>query len=205
MLFAGRQRQHEPAISVGVNGLPAQTPWHLADQFLRAGKQANIGPAEIEAVADGLALAHGNVRAHLSGRRDKAQRNGFSEDGDEQRAFVMRGVGSFRQVGYRSENVRALADHAGCLVVDGIGQRILIIHGDRQLDDLEPLRLAHHFRGGGIVRVQSARQDHLFPARHAGRHDGRLGAGRRAVIHGGVCHIHCGHRGDLSLEFEQGL
>ena len=96
MLFAGRQRQHEPAISVGVNGLPAQTPWHLADQFLRAGKQANIGPAEIEAVADGLALAHGNVRPHLSGRRDKAQRNGFGKDRYKQRALVMSGLCGFR-------------------------------------------------------------------------------------------------------------
>ena len=96
MLFAGRQRQHEPAISVGVNGLPAQTPWHLADQFLRAGKQANIRAAKIETIADGLAFTHGNVRAHLTRRRDKAQRNGFGKDRYKQRALVMSGLCGFR-------------------------------------------------------------------------------------------------------------
>ena len=205
MLFARRERQHEPAITVGVNGLAAQAPRHLAHQFLGTGEQADIGPTEIESVPDGLALAHGNVCTHLTRRCDEAQRDRFGENRDEQRAFFMRGVGRFRKVRHRAENVRALADDAGGLIVYRIGQRILAIHSCGQLDHFEPLRLAHHFGGGGIVRVQPAGQDHFLPARHARRHDGGLGAGRGAVIHGGVCHIHGGHRRNLGLEFEQGL
>ena len=67
----------KPRRPLGVHGLAAQAPRHLADEGLAAGEQADVGPAEVEAVADRLALGHGDVGPHLArgtsaGRSDTA-------------------------------------------------------------------------------------------------------------------------------------
>src|SRR3546814_19321202 len=68
MLFAGRKRQHETALARRVHRLAAEAARHLADIFLLAREQAQIRPAKLQADADGLALAHDDVRAHMPRR-----------------------------------------------------------------------------------------------------------------------------------------
>ena len=68
MLLAGGQGQHEAALAFGVDGLAGEPARHLADELLLAGEQADIGPAEIQADADRLALADDDVGAHLARR-----------------------------------------------------------------------------------------------------------------------------------------
>ena len=50
---------------------PASRPGICRTYFSRAGEQADIGPAEIEADADRLAFADDDVGAHLAGRSDQ--------------------------------------------------------------------------------------------------------------------------------------
>src|ERR1700710_2827842 len=61
VLLAGREREHVAALAGGVDGLAAQAAGHLAEIFLPGREQADIGAAEIEAVADRLALAGDDV------------------------------------------------------------------------------------------------------------------------------------------------
>ena len=56
MLLAGGEGQHPAAPAFGIDGLADEPPRHLADEFLARGEQADIGPAEIQRIADGLAL-----------------------------------------------------------------------------------------------------------------------------------------------------
>src|SRR5690606_27086331 len=58
MLLARRERQHEAALAIGVDGLAAEAPRHLADIFSLARKEADIGPAELQADADRLTFAN---------------------------------------------------------------------------------------------------------------------------------------------------
>ena len=56
--------------------------------FLPRGEEADIGPAEIQRVADRLALADDDVGALRAGRLDQPERHDLGEDGDEQRAVL---------------------------------------------------------------------------------------------------------------------
>ena len=55
------------------------------------------------------------------------------------------------------------------------------------------------------MRMQAAREHRLAALGDAMRHQHRLGGAGRAVIHGGVRHIHAGERRHLRLELEQVL
>src|SRR3546814_1523044 len=89
MLLAGRKGQHEAALPLAVHRFAAQAPRHLADEFLLAGEQANIGAAEVEADADRLAFADDDVRAHFARAADRAQRHRFGDAGDQQPALLI--------------------------------------------------------------------------------------------------------------------
>ena len=56
----------KPRLPVGVDRLAAQPAGHLADVFLLAAEQPDIGPAELQADADRLALADDDVGVHLA-------------------------------------------------------------------------------------------------------------------------------------------
>ena len=57
----------------------------------------------------------------------------------------------------------------------------------------------------GIMRVQTAGNDRLAAPGHPPRHQHSLTGRRRAVIHGGVGHLHAGQPAHLGLELEQNL
>ena len=60
---------------------------------------------------------------------------------------------------------------------------------------------AQHF---AILRMHGARHQHAALAGDAHRHHGRFRHGGRAVVHGGVGHVHAGELADHGLEFEDG-
>ena len=119
MLLAGRQRQHEAAVAVRVHRLAAEAARHLADIFRLRGEETDIRPAEIQRVADRLALAHHDVGAH-------ARRAISSRPSDT--ASVNTAISSAPcwcalsaiafQVAHVAEHVRRLHDDAGQRVVD---------------------------------------------------------------------------------------
>src|ERR1700709_879189 len=66
MLLACRERQHKAALAVGIHGLADQAARHLPHVLFFSRKQADVGTAEAEAVANRLTLADHDVRAHLA-------------------------------------------------------------------------------------------------------------------------------------------
>ena len=75
VLLAGLQRQHEPAPPVHVDGLARDPPGHPAQVGLARGEQPERRAAEVEPVAERLALADGDVHAAFAGRGEHAERD----------------------------------------------------------------------------------------------------------------------------------
>ena len=106
-----------------------------------------------------------------------------------------------------AEHVRVLHDDAARFLVHRRGQRVQVRPGHmhrrhRHRMVGHPAERAGHV---AVVRMQVAGQHRFPPPRHPGRHHHRLGAGGRAVIHGGVGHLHAGQHRHLALELEQHL
>ena len=118
VLLARRQRQHEAAVAVGVDGLAAEAAGHLADELLLGRHQADIGAAEVQGVADRLALADDDVGAERAGRLEQAERDDLGDDDDQQRADVVGEHGELFDVAERAVEVGGLDDDRGGLVVD---------------------------------------------------------------------------------------
>ena len=75
VLLARLQRQHEAAAAVDVARLAGDAARHPAQVLLARGEEAERRAAEVEAVAERLALADGDVDAALAGRREDAERD----------------------------------------------------------------------------------------------------------------------------------
>ena len=103
MLFPGGQRQHEPALPVGIHRLAAQPPRHLPHIFVARRKQPQIRPAKVQAVADGLTLANDDVGSHLPRRPDRAEGHDFGDHHDQQRALGVASCRKISQIGNMSE------------------------------------------------------------------------------------------------------
>ena len=124
-----RQRQHEAAPPVGIDGLATQPPRHLADMLLATGEQPQIRPAEVKAVADGLPLGDDDVGPHLAGRPDQPERYYLGNDDDQQRPRRVAGSGERRQIGDATEDVGVLHDDAAGVLVDRRCQRREVARG----------------------------------------------------------------------------
>ena len=111
MLLAGRQREHEAAIAVGIDGFTAEPSRHLADEFLAGGHQADIGAAEIEAVADRLALADDDIGAERAGRLDQAERHHLGHHDDQQGAGSVSRVGGSAKIAQVPVEIGGLHDN----------------------------------------------------------------------------------------------
>ena len=68
VLLAGLQGEDEAAAAVDVLGFARDPPRHAPDLLLGRAEEAEGGPAEVEPVAERLALAEGDVGAALAGR-----------------------------------------------------------------------------------------------------------------------------------------
>ncbi len=74
VLLAGLQGEHEAAAAIDVGGLAGDPAGHPPQVLLAGGEQPEGGPAEVQAVAQRLALADGHVDAALAGRAQDAER-----------------------------------------------------------------------------------------------------------------------------------
>ena len=208
MLLAGRQRQHEPALAVGIHRLPAQPPRHLPHELLAAPEQAQIRPAELQAHPQRLPLAHHDVRAQHTRGLDQPQRDRLGHHRDQQRALGVRRIGNRGEIGNAAQDVGILHHHCRSLTVDCRDQRGVI----RLRDQLRDARVDHvagkpgHRRcSGSVVRMQSARQQHFRPFRDPPGHRDGLPARGRSVVHRCIGHLGSEQPRHLRLELEQHL
>ena len=112
MLLAGRQGQHPAAPAVGIDGLADETAGHLADEPVAAGKQAEMGSAEIERITERLALGGDDVGPHLAWRSNCAKRQYLGHYDDQQRAGVVADLREFRIVADLAVKIGVLHDDA---------------------------------------------------------------------------------------------
>ena len=160
VLLAGLQREHEAAAPVGVGGLAGDPAGHPAQVLLGGGEEAERGAAEVEPVAELLALADGDVDAALAGRAQDAERDRVDR-GDAEGAGLVRGRRQRLEVLDRAEEVRVLDEDRGDVLVDVLGELVRV--GDPVLEpDLD--HLGAEAAGVGLerragVRVQAARDD----------------------------------------------
>ena len=96
---------------------PAIRPGIRRIRLLGAAEEPEGGPAEVEPVAERLALAEGDVGAALAGRPQDAERHRVGDD-HQQRPVLLRRGAERLDVLDRAEEVRALQDHRSGLAVD---------------------------------------------------------------------------------------
>ena len=101
----------KPRLPSASSGFAGDAAGHLADVFFLRREQAHIRPAEIQRIADRLAFAANDVRAHGAGRFDQAERHAFGKRRHHQRASAARGFADLGEIGDRAEHVRRLHDH----------------------------------------------------------------------------------------------
>ena len=92
MLLARLQREHETASAVHVGGLSRDTAGHAAQIVLARGEEAKRRAAEVQAIAERLALPHRHVHAALSRRCEDAERDRV-DLGDRDELLAARGLG----------------------------------------------------------------------------------------------------------------
>ena len=110
-------------------------------------------------------------------------------------------LGERGQIAGAAEDAGILHDDAGGLGVDVLDE--LRVRRGRQRHDLMLGIAADGLDHGAVMRMQIAEQHRFLPPRDAVRHQHGLGGRGRAVIHGGVGHLHAGERRHLGLELEQ--
>ena len=89
VLLARLQREHEAAAAVDVGRLARDPARHAAEVGLLGGEEAEARAAEVEPVAERLALADGDVDVEVAGRAQHAERQRVGLD-DQQRAGLAR-------------------------------------------------------------------------------------------------------------------
>ena len=122
MLLARLQRQDEAAAAVDVLGLARDPPRHAADVLLGRAEEAKGGAAEVQAVAERLALAERDIGAALARRLQDPQGHRVAGD-DQQRAVLLCRRPERLDVLDRTEEVRGLQEDGGGLSVHRLGQR----------------------------------------------------------------------------------
>ena len=137
VLLAGLQGEHEAAPPVDVLGFAGDPSRHPPDLGLGRAEEAERRAAEVEAIAERLALAERDVGAALAGRLEDPQGHRVAGD-DQQRAVLLRRRAERLDVLDRAEEVGALQDHRRGLAVDRRRQRRRV--GDAALEpDLDHL------------------------------------------------------------------
>ena len=83
----------KPRLPSASTVMPQSRPGIWRMYFCLRGEEADIGAAEIQRVADPLALADDDVGALRARRLEQPERHHLGEDGDEQRAVRVRLLG----------------------------------------------------------------------------------------------------------------
>ena len=206
VLLAGLQREHEAAAPVDVLGFAGDPSRHPPDLRLGRAEEAERGPAEVEAVAERLALAEGDVGAGLAGRLQDPERHRVAGD-DQQRAVLLRRRAERFDVLDRAEEVGALQDDRRGLAVDRRRQRRRV--GDAALEpDLDHLGAVADRVGRerlAAVRVDAAGDDELGAFGRVHRQVARRGDRARPLVEPGVGDRQPGQLRHRGLELEHHL
>ena len=112
MLFARGESEDEAAIAGGVGGLAGQAAGHLADVLFARGDYADVWAAVTGRDAEGLAF-HGDD-VGFRRRADDAERDGFGDRREKQRALCVRDFSERGKVFEDAEEIRRLHDYGGC-------------------------------------------------------------------------------------------
>jgi hypothetical protein len=163
---------------------------------------AQVGAAEVQVVAERLALRHRDVGAQFSRRRQDAERHRV-EHLDRPRA---RGVRRSEQVPDRLEEpvpVRMLHDHAGDVVADlWRASRAAVDGEDLGLVPRSPTERPQRLDGAGI---DGSRDQDAVTTRGRPGQVHRLRERGGAVVQRGVRDLEPGQLADHRLVLEQGL
>src|ERR1700741_1327936 len=118
MLLACRQRQNETAPPQGVRCFARNPPGHLPQIFFPRREEAYIGPAKIQAVADGLDFAGSNIRPHCSRRLDETERDSLGKNCNQKRARRLADRGGFRKAAKVAEEIRVLYNRTSGIAIN---------------------------------------------------------------------------------------
>ncbi len=207
VLLARLQREHEAAPPVDVDGLAGDAPGHAAQVLLARGEEAERRPAEVQAVAQRLALADGHVDAAVAGRREHAERDRVDLRDDDRIAGVLRGGAQRGGVLDGAVEVRLGEDRRAGVGVDRRGPGIGVGDAVAQRHDIDVHVVAVRERAQRLdrVRVQSgAHHEALAGVVQLGQIAGG-GDRRGALVDRCVGHRQRGQLADRGLVLEHHL
>ena len=113
-------KPRRPSASVGLPGDPAR---HAPDLLVGRAEEAEGRAAVVEAVAERLALADGDVDAAFARRAQDAERDRVA-GGDQQRARPVGDLGDPLEVLDAAEEARVLDEDGGGLLVDRLRESV---------------------------------------------------------------------------------
>ena len=205
MLFSGLQAQHIGAAAFGVRGLAHDAAGQLAHVLFGGGHVAQIGATGCQRQAQRLTLAHGDVRAAVTGRFHDGQRDGVAAH-DIHGARLMDGGAQRLRVLEQAVEVGLLHIEGGGIrrqhLPQGVGVGLAVLFGN----DAQLVAGAVAVGADGVDHVGMGGGGHQrHPALAVTAHGGGLGGGGGAVVHGGVGHVHAGEHADHGLILKDGL
>ena len=205
MLLTGLETQDVGPAALVVGGLTHDAAGELAHELVGGGHVAQIRAAAAQRQAQGLPLAHGDVRAAVPGGLHNGQSNGVA-------AHDILGARLVRQLA-QGLGVLELAEEVGLLHIEG--SNAVVQHlpqgvhiGSAVLHRHHPQLVAGAVAIGahGVDGVRMGRAgDQGHPALALPAHGRRLGGGGGPVIHGGIGHVHAGELADHGLILEDRL
>ncbi len=175
VLLAGGEGEDVAALAVGVHGLADQAARHLAHELFLACDDTAVRPAVADGDAEGLRLQRDDVC--LGGRADDAQRDGFGDGDEQQRALGVGDRGDGGDVLNRPEEVGRLDEDAG-----GLGGDCRIQRG--QID--AAIGCVAHFADGNLLVLRVGGEDFAVLGMHGAGDDGAVAAGDADGHHHGL-------------------
>ena len=156
VLLSGLQCEDEAAPAVDIGGLAGDPAGHPAQVVLGRGEEAERRTAEVEPVAQRLALTHGDVHPALP-RRAQDPEGDRVDGGDAEGTRLVRGGSDRVQVLHGTEEVRALDEDGGNVGVDVVLElaRIREPVAQSDLDDLGAEAPRVGFERRARVRMQA--------------------------------------------------
>ena len=151
------RREHETAAAVDLERLAGDPPWHPANVLVTRGKESERRTTEVEAVAEGLALADADVNPERAGRLENPERQRIGADDDERSVFASRGDQRL-EVLDSAEEVRLRDEHGADVVVERGGPRRQVGHAvaKRDLVDRHAIALRECVERLARVRMDAA-------------------------------------------------
>src|SRR5215472_6013571 len=117
VLLARRQGQNPAAPPLRVDGLPDETPRHLAQEPLTGGEQSDVRSTKVEGVTERLAFRSDDVGAHFTRRANSAERQDLGDNDDEQGAGLVADPCELGVIADFAKEIGVLNDDAGSIAI----------------------------------------------------------------------------------------